>query len=41
MALISMALNLLISDFFGALAFFPVFAFGLGGINLYQYPEKK
>jgi hypothetical protein len=41
MALVSMALNLVVSDFLQALEFFPVFAVGLGAISLYQYSEKK
>lgn len=40
MALVSMALNLFMLDFMGALEFFPAFAFGLAGINIYQYMRK-
>lgn len=41
MALVSMAMNLVVSDFLQALEFFPVFAVGLGGISLFQYADKK
>ncbi len=41
MVVIPIALNLLISDYFGALGFFPAFAFGLGGIKIYQNLQEN
>lgn len=38
---IPIALNLLISDYFGALGFFQAFAFGLSGIKIYQNLQEN